>query len=308
VGYTPGEERFEMARSWNLDFGGGAQVAPYNVRFYHPPSEKAAIIAAANAWMAAYPNCGYTYKYAYPDGFYWFKNTGANYTAPQYDGLHLFGSNGSVGINYAELTGIPSFSGGSGAVILVPNPLLPIEYVNFNGENRGAINHLYWSTASEVNNARFDIERSVDGVNFHKIGEVAGAGMSASLRNYTFDDLQPFIGINYYRLRQVDFDGNAAYSRVVALEVKAQNGDHRFFPNPSQGELTYQSFSSIEEEVQIEVIDVLGRRLQVKQYQTLPGLNQISIDLSAYPAGAYVIKASHKGNQIMRQETIIRKN
>ena len=77
-------------------------------------------------FIATYPSCSYTYKYnAGNAGFYWFKNTGTNYIAPQFEGTHISAISGAIsGINYAELSGITSFSGGSGAIILVPDPLL----------------------------------------------------------------------------------------------------------------------------------------------------------------------------------------
>ncbi|MFT5071986.1 MAG: subtilisin-like proprotein convertase family protein, partial [Chitinophagales bacterium] len=123
---NPGEHRFEMERSWDVNFGGGAPSPPYSVRFYHTPAERTAIESAAANFISTFPACAYTYKYANPLGFYWFKNLGSNYTAPDYDGMQLSGANGTTAnsVNYAELTGITSFSGGSGAIILGPSTSL----------------------------------------------------------------------------------------------------------------------------------------------------------------------------------------
>lgn len=126
-GYSPQEQRFEMKRNWNVDFGGGTTNGTYNVRFYHKPEEKSYIEIAAINFMATYPSCGYSYKYNAGNlGFYWFKNSGTNYIAPQFDGIyHIAAGIGTIsGINYAELQGITSFSGGSGAIILVPDASL----------------------------------------------------------------------------------------------------------------------------------------------------------------------------------------
>lgn len=192
MGSDPGEERFEMNRNWNLDFGGGVLNPPYNVRFYYSPAERAAIENAAVAWMAKYPACGYTYKYSNPLGFYWFKNAGSNYTAPDYDGLQLPGINGSTGsgINYGELTGITSFSGGSGAITLAPLSLLPITLGNFNaicGENN--TNTIHWSTISENNSAYFTAERSRAGDNWLSVDQVPSVTNSNSVQYYSIIDI-----------------------------------------------------------------------------------------------------------------------
>lgn len=133
---SPGEERFEMARSWNIDFGGGSIIPPYNLRFYYKPEERQVMETAAANFINAYPVCNYTYKYPYANGFYWFKNTG-NYVAPQLDGVHQNGTLSTTnGINYVELNGVVDLSGGgSGAIILLESALLgeyQYYYVEYN--------------------------------------------------------------------------------------------------------------------------------------------------------------------------------
>jgi hypothetical protein len=143
-GWSLGEERFEMERSWNVDLRGGAVNAPYDVRFYYQPVERTAIENAATAWMAAYRTCGYSYKYPNPLGFYWFKIIGANYDAAVYDNLHIAG-------------------------ILVSTTLLPVDWLYFDGTTDNKINYLTWGTASENNSSHFNIERSKDAINFEQI-------------------------------------------------------------------------------------------------------------------------------------------
>lgn len=79
---------------------------------------------------------------------------------------------------------------------------------------------LDWITSSEVNNERFDIERSVDGISFSKIGSIGGSGNSSQLKYYSFVDENPINGLNYYRLKQVDFDQQFNYSEIVSLDMK----------------------------------------------------------------------------------------
>ncbi|MEL7148679.1 MAG: T9SS type A sorting domain-containing protein, partial [Bacteroidota bacterium] len=122
------------------------------------------------------------------------------------------------------------------ALALAPNVPLPVELLYFEGEltNDGAL--LKWATASEIDNDRFEIERSVDGENFEVIGEVAGNGTTNELITYQFVDDLPVRGLNYYRMRQVDFDGDFEYSPTVLVDNRdgTVSFDARVFPNPTQ--------------------------------------------------------------------------
>jgi hypothetical protein len=308
-GFTPGEERFEMARSWDLNFGGGAPSGTYNIRFYYIPTERTAIENAAIAWMAAYPACGYTYKYATPLGFYWFKNAGAPYTAPLYDATHYPATGATTfnGINYAQWAGIPSFSGGSGAVIIVPNTLLPVEWQYFTGATHGRINKLEWATGSEENTDYFEVQRSKDGVNFEVIGNVTAAGNSQETSLYNFDDVAPFSGLNYYRLRLVSKDGSAEISEVVVLEIEDKGNSYTFYPNPAQDEVFYQYTTDVAEDLQIEVLDVLGRVLSNKNVKATAGGNNLRVDMSNLVPGSYLVRVTHTATGVVHSAKIIKK-
>lgn len=305
---TPGEERFEMSRSWNVDFGGGTLNPPYNVRFYHRPAERAAVENAINNHIATHTACGYTYKYANPNGFYWFKNTGSNYTAPDYDGLHLTAATGmtSNSINYAELTGVTSFSGGGGGAIAIPTIILPVTWLYFNGETDTKVNYLNWATESEQNSSVFNIQRSVDGVNFETIGSVAAQGNSTTTHHYTFDDENPFKGINYYRLALVDLDGSVTYSKTIQLVIPEDNLGYTFYPNPTYDVVNYQYEASSKEPLELEIIDVYGRTLMTQKVTTEIGLNKIPVNLSDYPVGSYLVRVKHLNSSNVHTTKVIK--
>jgi hypothetical protein len=107
----------------------------------------------------------------------------------------------------------PSFD-----VCYTVNCVLPIELLYFNGKFNGKYNELKWSTATETNNDYFTIEKSKDGINWNKVIEVDGAGNSTSTLNYTFNDYSFSNTINYYRLKQTDFDGKFKYSNIIAID------------------------------------------------------------------------------------------
>ncbi|MCX6274393.1 MAG: FG-GAP-like repeat-containing protein, partial [Bacteroidetes bacterium] len=96
---------------------------------------------------------------------------------------------------------------------------LPVELISFSGEPLGKEVLISWSTASEINNEYFTIERSRNGIDFQIVGEVNGAGNSTQTLKYEYLDHQPYPGINYYRLKQTDVDGAFKYSELIVVKL-----------------------------------------------------------------------------------------
>ena len=100
---------------------------------------------------------------------------------------------------------------------------LPVQLSAFSGQAASTGNLLRWTTASELNSARFDVERSADGITYATLTSVAAAGTSTATHHYQYLDAPAPAGTSYYRLRQVDFDGTSAYSPVVVLTRTGSN-------------------------------------------------------------------------------------
>ena len=134
---------------------------------------------------------------------------------------------------------------------------LPVELTAFTAEAAGpdAV-RLAWATATEKNSARFDVERSLDGLAFAKIGEAAAAGSSSSARRYAHLDGTAPAGRLYYRLRQVDADGTFSYSPVRMVTL-AGSGLLALVPNPAQAARTLAS--GLPAGAAVNVFDALGR-------------------------------------------------
>ncbi|UOQ71658.1 T9SS type A sorting domain-containing protein [Hymenobacter cellulosilyticus] len=94
------------------------------------------------------------------------------------------------------------------------NGPLPVELVSFNAARQAGAVQLQWTTASEKNNDRFEVQRSDNGQQYTTISTVRGAGTSTNATSYSFRDAEPLSGVSYYRLRQVDQDGTSSYSPV----------------------------------------------------------------------------------------------
>ncbi|MCW3102386.1 MAG: C-terminal target protein [Bacteroidetes bacterium] len=99
------------------------------------------------------------------------------------------------------------------------NPL-PVELLDFSAAYNGSDVDLQWSTASELNNDHFTVERSANGSTFYELNEIPGAGNSTQTLSYATVDKEPLSGTSYYRLKQVDFNGNSTYSSITAIDIE----------------------------------------------------------------------------------------
>jgi len=167
-----------------------------------------------------------------------------------------------------------------------PPVALPVTLLNFTAVRQEETARLSWTTAQESNSKEFDVERSGDGSHFTSIGVVAAKGNSVVRTDYTFYDAQPLTGSNYYRLRQVDLDGKAAYSKTVKLDF-ATPLTLRILPNPAHA--TANIFvGNTTEALSLQILDLNGRI--VKQLITTPGTASIRVDLTGMSKGVYMVK------------------
>ena len=137
-------------------------------------------------------------------------------------------------------------------------PVLPVELSSFTIEFDKIVN-LTWQTSAELNNEKFIVETSTEGEVFNRIGEVAGAGATTEPHDYTFTHHTPSAGVNYYRLKQIDFDGTFAYSKVLVINAPGSN-DIFAFPNPAKDKITLQ-YDYSKGTGNIQLYDALGRRV-----------------------------------------------
>lgn len=114
---------------------------------------------------------------------------------------------------------------------------LPVELARFSARSNPQGNVLLeWRTASETNNAYFEVQRSQDGKEFLGIGQVKGSGTTVVAQNYTYTDSAAMSGILYYRLKQVDIDGTSSLSMVVQVQVKERAQSLQVYPTSSRGQ------------------------------------------------------------------------
>jgi hypothetical protein len=167
---------------------------------------------------------------------------------------------------------------------------LPIELLSFTAEPDGENVICKWETASETNNDYFEVERSRNGFEFESIGRVAGFGYGRSFekRYYSLIDNEKCDDIRYYRLKQVDIDGQFTYSDKVAIDCRRKS-DIELFPNPANTIVNCR-FTGIENSiVTINLTDITGRLIRSQTVDAKAGFNQVSIKVDDLAAGAYNI-------------------
>lgn len=167
---------------------------------------------------------------------------------------------------------------------------LPVDLISFSGAWNGSIVSLNWETASELNNDFFEILWSTDGLSFESIGEVSGNGTTPMGATYSFDHYSPESN-NFYRLRQVDFDGTDDYSSVINLNREGGAGVNlEAFPNPFSDQLTVSLTAFQNETGILEIRSASGQTVYQDDVNVVEGIQNFRIsNLGGLNAGTYLL-------------------
>ncbi|MCP3932051.1 MAG: T9SS type A sorting domain-containing protein [Bacteroidetes bacterium] len=184
---------------------------------------------------------------------------------------------------------------------------LPVELINFNASLNNENVLLTWKTASEQNNRGFYIERGQllkssstnNQITWKSLGFVESDGFSFETKTYAFTDESPLAGINYYRLKQVDFDDSFEYSNIRVVDILSSTAEFSVFPNPSTGRLHFsESLSG-----NFMVINVLGQVVWQISDEDVQ-----SLDLSNLAAGTYLLQQWDQHDNLRVVRFVISKN
>ena len=180
-----------------------------------------------------------------------------------------------------------------------PNPL-PVELIYFTASSGPTGVSLEWATASEENNDYFIVEHSVDGYQFKSIAKIEGHGNRKNLTHYRIVDHNPYPGLNYYRLKQVDYDGSVDYSDIVSISIDSNYDIILLFPNPSSDFIRIKSWTDV------SVCGVVIRNLlgQVINVPVASGETGIVLDVHLLPRGTYFVNIN-AGSNIVTKRVII---
>ena len=173
---------------------------------------------------------------------------------------------------------------------------LPVSLAHFKGLNLNETILLEWQTSTELNNDYMAIERSADGKQFREIGRVNGAGTTNIPQQYSFTDRAPFLGTNYYRLRQVDYDGKTTFHDVITVNYQMKNILIRLTPNPTTDRLEVQLAQLAEKSLDIVLYNMYGQ--SILNYTLSAGHSQFELDLSRLASGQYMLEISDAGQAL----------
>jgi len=169
--------------------------------------------------------------------------------------------------------------------------MLPIKLVSFNVQGFNTFNSVRWQTATETNNAHFNVQRSTDGISFTTIGSENAKGASS----YSYIDNSFPKGVLYYRLQIVDKDGALSYSDIRELSIT--NSSLSIAPNPARDIVTI-SGSNIK---QVSILDLYGRTVITREMNT----NTINVSVNNLSKGIYMVKAIHADGSINTEKLLV---
>ena len=173
---------------------------------------------------------------------------------------------------------------------------LPITLISFGAKLINNQVKVEWSTAQEIDNSLFTIQRSRDGITFENIGYLEGAGNSSTILDYSYVDENPLNGISFYRLRQTDFNGETSSSQLSRI-VFHREVVIKMYPNPVRpGEsFTLQYPVVREEKIGLTIFDTKGQIKQRGAYLVKPDEEEIIISTSSLTRGIYFVNVMSNG-------------
>ncbi len=174
--------------------------------------------------------------------------------------------------------------------------LLPVELSHFGGEALAKTNRLYWTTAREENVQWHILERSAGLDSWEEVARTQGAMVSIEEQRYSLDDVAPLLSA-YYRLRSVDYDGSEDISPVLMLERASAGLALQAYPNPVGDRLEVLLKSNAVSTAALYLFTADGREVLSDNRPLEAGSNNLSINLSAVPAGIYFLRV---GEQVLR--------
>lgn len=307
-----------MTRYWNASLLTGSISTPVDVKFFYDPTEKTDAESARDAAWASYPSTTKT-------AFRWFKTVGTSFGSTQINAIdgNSFNAFSNVtliesasgtenGVTYAQFNGITSFSGGTGGYGFSGAPAgLPVKLIDLTATAvESSYIRLDWSTALEINNAGFEIERTTNGTDFVKIGWVKGNDNATSTNAYSFDDktAQPNIRY-YYRLKQID-NGNVAfeYSKIVTATIMSEGktavGD--FIPNPAKDKASIDLFVTKDQTAVIDVYEITGKFIKSESIDMKKGFNTYFIQTEELSAASYIVSFKIDDQRISKRFNVLK--
>jgi len=184
----------------------------------------------------------------------------------------------------------------------------PVQLVSFTAHQKGNGVSLDWSTSQELNNSYFQVERSADGnSNWTVLTTVNGAGNSQVAKSYNALDENPLPGLNYYRLKQVDINGNYEYSRIINVKMSMQRASIFVLANPFHNTLSINFVSAVPQSVSARLIDITGKQVAMEQWSVSSGNSTKGFSkISGLQQGMYILTIRNNSGEILYNSKVVK--
>jgi hypothetical protein len=176
---------------------------------------------------------------------------------------------------------------------------LPVTLTRFTATAQRSANHLYWSTATELNNDRFEVQRSADARRWETLDWVSGMGTTQEPHDYRYVDKDPLPGLSYYRLKQIDYDGQYEYSPVASVR-RGQAGLFEIFPNPAREQLQVRFVDTPPANARLHLRNVHGQAVQEWPVDMRDGLS-----LEGVRPGVYILQLESARGEVVHAERVV---
>jgi len=181
-----------------------------------------------------------------------------------------------------------------------PGGVLPLTLLSFSATAAANGNLLKWQSTSEINTKHFEVEWSTDGQQYNKINTIRAAGNSTQTLHYSYIHAQPIKGINYYRLKMVDIDGQFTYSPVVKINVNITSSGITIYPNPVPDFLQLNIRALKNETILFQLHQADGKVFASKSFNLIKGINNLNWNVAAIATGSYFISSGNKNFETVK--------
>ena len=299
-----------LSRFWNVNATGTINN-PVKVRFFIEPQDISDLLDARDDDLDTLKINNPSTK-AVISGFEWFKTSGISYNPSIWNGnkfnstLVKLTQDTVSTINgqwYVELSGITSFSGGTGGAAFGPssNNLfnsggivgLPVTWKEVNASAKEIGNQIQWITSSEKNTSHFEVEYSYDAKNFMTASrDIKAAGNSTTSNSYEYTHLEEFGEMVYYRIKQIDRDEKIDYSKIVNVKRSSKLPEFQvsMYPIPlNTNELNLKIQTVQKTEIVININDLLGRSVFTEKVNPQGYITNHKLTLDHLQKGTYQV-------------------
>ena len=181
---------------------------------------------------------------------------------------------------------------------------LPVVLLDFTANCNKDNIEIEWTTVSEIDNDYFVIEKSLNAINFHEVAQIEGVGNSNSKQNYKWTDLELSNKTNYYRLKQVDFDGTIIYHKIISTECQSQSSNPeltvKLYPNPAEKQLNIILNNTDCNNCKVDFINTTGQVVLSADLST-----ETNIDISNLPKGIYLVVVKAE-DEVFKEKVIVK--